>query len=100
MRAAQPVLSAPVAELSVQFHRHVDRWFAVHLDERRAAIVLRTAPELTGPWTDGEVLVSGAQHPGLYGGFQHPWSVDGPAVHFTVTRWGPYNVDLFRADLA
>lgn len=98
--AAEPVLSAPVAELSVQFNRHFGQWFAVHLDEHRAAIVLRTAPELTGPWTDGEVLVAGAQYPGLYGGFLHPWSADGPAIHFTLTQWIPYNVDLFRADLS
>ncbi|MER5391003.1 DUF4185 domain-containing protein, partial [Saccharopolyspora sp. NPDC002686] len=98
--AAEPVLSAPVAELSVQFNSYFGEWFAVHLDEHRAAIVLRTAPELTGPWTDGEVLVSGAQYPALYGGYQHPWSADGPAIHFTLTQWGPYNVDFFRADLA
>ncbi|MEV0701099.1 DUF4185 domain-containing protein [Saccharopolyspora sp. NPDC050389] len=98
--AAAPVLPAPVAELSVQYNRHFDRWFAVHLDEQRAAIVLRTAPELTGPWTAGEVVVSGADCPGLYGGFQHPWAADRPAIYFALTQWGPYNVDFFRADLA
>ncbi|MEV0053320.1 DUF4185 domain-containing protein [Saccharopolyspora shandongensis] len=98
--AAAPVLPAPVAELSVQFNRHFDRWFAVHLDEQRAAIVLRTAPELTGPWSGGEVVVSGADCPGLYGGFLHPWAADRPAIYFTLTQWGPYNVDFFRADLA
>ena len=98
--AASPVMRAPVAELSVQYNRYFDRWFAMHLDEHRAAIVLRTAPELAGPWTDGEVVVAGAQYPALYGGFQHPWVVDRPSVYFTMTQWGPYNVDLFRADLA
>jgi D-arabinan endo alpha-(1,5)-arabinofuranosidase len=98
--AAAPVLRAPVAELSVQYNRHFGRWFAVHLDEHRAAIVLRTAPELTGPWTDGEIVVSGADYPALYGGFQHPWAADRPAIYFTLTQWGPYNVDFFRADLA
>jgi hypothetical protein len=96
---ATPVLPAPVAELSVQYNRHFGQWFAMHLDEHRAAIVLRTAPELTGPWTEGEVVVAGARYPALYGGFQHPWAVDGPAVYFTMSQWGPYNVYLFRADL-
>ncbi|MGI8309971.1 DUF4185 domain-containing protein [Saccharopolyspora hattusasensis] len=98
--AAEPVLPGPVAELSVQYNRHFGLWFAVHLDEHRAAIVLRTAPVLTGPWTDGEVVVSGADYPALYGGFQHPWATDRPAIYFTLTQWGPYNVDFFRGDLA
>lgn len=98
--AAQPVLQAPVGELSVQYNRAFRLWFATHLDERRAAIVLRTAPELTGPWTPGEVMVSGSDHPALYGGFQHPWAADRPAVYFTMTQWRPYNVDFFRAELA
>lgn len=96
---AAPVLPAPVAELSVQYNRYFEQWFAVHLDEHRAAIVLRTAPELVGPWSDGDVIVAGAQYPALYGGFQHPWAADKPAVYFTMTQWGPYNVDFFRADL-
>ncbi|GAB3283788.1 DUF4185 domain-containing protein [Parasphingorhabdus pacifica] len=98
--AAAPVLSAPVAELSVQYNRHFGRWFAVHLDEPRGAIVLRTAPELVGSWSAGQVLASGARYPALYGGYQHPWAADRPAIHFTMTRWGPYNVFLLRADLA
>ncbi|MBK0866593.1 DUF4185 domain-containing protein [Saccharopolyspora sp. HNM0986] len=98
--AAAPVLSAPVAELSVQYNSHFGRWFAVHLDEHRAAIVLRTAEELTGPWSKGEVLTTGSEYPALYGGFQHPWAADRPAIYCTMTQWRPYNVDLFRADLA
>lgn len=97
---AIPVLTAPVAELSVRFNRHFGQWFAVHLDEHRAAIVLRTADELTGPWSAGQVLASGAEFPALYGGFQHPWAADRAAIYFTMTQWGPYNVDFFRADLA
>ncbi|GAA2784293.1 DUF4185 domain-containing protein [Saccharopolyspora taberi] len=97
--AAAEVLTAPVAELSVQYNHHFGCWFAIHLDEHRAAIVLRTADQLTGPWTPGEVLVSGADYPALYGGFQHPWAADRPAVYFTMTQWAPYNVDFFRADL-
>lgn len=97
--AAEPVLAPPVAEISVQFHRHLGLWCATYLDEHRAALVLRTAPELTGPWSAAQVVVAGRQYPALYGGYQHPWGVDGPSVYFTLTRWGPYNVDFFRADL-
>lgn len=97
---AAPVLRAPVAELSVQYNHHFGRWFAMHLDEHRAALVLRTAPELVGPWTDGEVVLPGSRYPALYGGYQHPWAADRPAVYFTTTQWVPYNVSFFRADLA
>jgi hypothetical protein len=96
---AQPVMSGPVGELSVEFNTHFGQWLALHLDEARAAIVLRSAPELTGPWTDGQVVVSGADHPGLYGGYLHPWANDGSSVYFTLSQWGPYNVTLMRADL-
>lgn len=97
---AAPVLSAPVAELSVLYNTHFGKWFATHLNEHRAEIVLRTADQLTGPWTPGETVVSGSEYPALYGGFQHPWGADESALYFTMTQWGPYNVAFFRADLA
>ena len=71
----------------------------VPVHEHKAAIVLRTARELTGPWSDGQVIVAGSRYPALYGGFQHPWAADKPAIYFTMTQWQPYNVDFFRADL-
>jgi hypothetical protein len=74
-------------------------WLATHLDEHRAAIVLRSAPELTGPWREPVVLVSGRDYPGLYGGYLHPWAVDGPDIYFTLSQWNRYNVLLMRATL-
>jgi hypothetical protein len=97
--AAEPVLTAPVGELSVQYNAYFQQWFAVNLDEHRAAIILRTAPELTGPWTGGDTVVSGRDYPALYGGFQHPWATHQPAIYFTMSQWGPYNVFFCRADL-
>jgi hypothetical protein len=98
--SAVPVMSGPVGELSVAYNDHFGRWLGLHLDEHRAAIVLRTAPELTGPWTDGVVVVSGVDFPALYGGYLHPWACSGSTVYFTLSQWGPYNVTLMRADLA
>jgi hypothetical protein len=97
--AARPVLRGPVGELSVLHHVYWDRWLALHLDEGRAAIVLRTATELTGPWSEPVPVVSGRDHPALYGGYLHPWAVHGPDIYFTMSRWGPYNVALMRATL-
>lgn len=98
--AAHPVLSGPVGELSVAYHGFLGRWVAVHLDEGRAALVLRTAPALTGPWDDGEILAPAADWPAPYGGYLHPWALDGPELYVTLSQWGPYNVTLLRADLS
>ncbi|ASR38066.1 hypothetical protein BAY61_27080 [Prauserella marina] len=98
--AAVPVFEGPVGEMSVGYHRLLDRWLLMHLDERREGIVLRSAPELTGPWTWGEVVVSGREFPAIYGGFLHPWSMDSEHVYYLVSQWGPYNVFLTRSTIA
>lgn len=97
--AATAVFEGPVGELSVAYHGWLGCWLLMHLDERRAGIVLRSAPELTGPWSEGEVVVSGRQYPAVYGGYLHPWSLDGPDLYYLVSQWGPYNVFLTRSRL-
>jgi hypothetical protein len=96
---AVPVLAGQVGELSVQYNSFLGQWVALHLDEARAAIVLRTAPAPTGPWTGGQVVVSGADHPGLYGSYLHPASADGPDLYFAMSEWDPYHVQLMRLPL-
>jgi len=96
---SRPVASGPAGELSVAWHRGLDRWLLVHLDDPGGRILLRSAEQPTGPWTDGEILVSGVEHPGLYGGFLHPWRLDGDEICFTMSRWVPYTVYLVRARL-
>ncbi|WP_298175808.1 DUF4185 domain-containing protein [Saccharomonospora sp.] len=97
--AAAAVLDGPVGEMSVGFHTVLGRWLLMHLDETRRGIVLRSAEHLTGPWTPGEVVVSGDEYPAVYGGFLHPWSLDGPDLYYLVSQWGPYNVYLARTRL-
>jgi len=58
--AAVPIVIAPVAELSVQFNSHFGRWIMTYFDERRAAIILRDSPSLTGQWTGQKILVKGS----------------------------------------
>ncbi|MFL6122298.1 DUF4185 domain-containing protein [Actinophytocola sp.] len=91
---AAPVLPGPIGELSVQYNTVIRQWIALHLDEHRAAIVLRTAPRPTGPWTSGEVAADGAEYPGLYGAFLHPDSSNSSVLHFAMSRWDPYHVRL------
>lgn len=97
--AAAPVLPGPVGELSVEYSVHFGCWLALHLDEHRAAIVLRTADRLEGPWSDGQVVVSGQDRPALYGGYLHPWALDGDEIYYLISQWGPYNVFLMRTRL-
>lgn len=96
---AVPVMNGPVGELSVQYNTVTRQWIALYLDEHRAAIVLRTAPAPTGPWTDGQIVAAGTQHPGLYGAFLHPNSANSSVVHFAMSRWDPYHVRLMELPL-
>jgi hypothetical protein len=97
---ARPVAAGPCGELSVAYHRGLGCWLMVHLDDRAGRILLRSAAAVTGPWSDGQTLVSGQEYPALYGGYLHPGALDGDEIYFTMSQWGPYNVYLMRADLA
>ncbi|WAL67925.1 DUF4185 domain-containing protein [Amycolatopsis cynarae] len=97
--AAVPVLPGPVGELSVAYSVHWGQWLALHLDDPGGVILLHTADRLEGPWSAGEVAVSGARFPGLYGGYLHPWALDGPDIYYLMSQWGPYNVFLLRSRL-
>ena len=99
--AAVSIVPPPVGELSVMWNPYLGRWIMTYLDEQQAALVIRDAPELWGPWSESKVLVSGRDYPSLYGAYMHPWLVenDGEVIYFTMSQWGPYNVFLMRARL-
>jgi hypothetical protein len=99
--AAATIVPAPVGELSVMWNAFLERWIMTYLDEKQAAIVIREAPELWGPWSPSLQLVSGRSFPALYGAFLHPWYVEnnGESIYFTMSQWGPYSVFWMRADL-
>jgi hypothetical protein len=95
---ATPIVPGPVGELSVSYNEALSRWMMLTLDEDRAAIVLRLASELTGPWSPPIALATAGTYPGLYGGFLHPAS-NGSEIYFTMTQYSEYNVTLMRAQL-
>jgi hypothetical protein len=97
---ATPVIPGPVGELSVEYNNLFGQWIALHLDEDRAAIVLKWADEITGPWSEGQVVVDAKHYPAPYGGYIHPWANDGKDLYFTLSQWGPYNVTLMCTELA
>ncbi len=97
--SAVEIVTSPVGELSVAWNDFLERWIMTYLDEHQRAIVIREAPELTGPWSDPQILVSGDDYPSLYGAYLHPWASDGETIYFNMSQWGPYNVLLMRARL-
>ena len=103
---ARPIVPAPVGEMSVQFNAYLGQWTMLHVvspaDDDVRSIVLRSANRPTGPWSPPQVLATSDEHPGLYGGFIHPWSASsGDAeLYFTMSLWEPYNVYLMRTTVS
>lgn len=95
--AAQQVVPAPVGELSVAWSEEHERWVMMYLNPERRAIVLRSAPALTGPWGDEQVVVTANEHPGLYSPYIVPASLSADGLYFTMSLWDDYNVYLMRA---
>lgn len=96
---AAQIVPPPVGELSVAWNTYLGRWIMTYLDEPRHGIVIREAPELTGPWSEPLMVISSDSYPSLYGSYLHPWASDGEVIYFNMSQWGPYNVLLMRARL-
>ena len=93
------VVPGPVGELSVAWNAHYRRWMMMYLDPGRHAVLVRFAAELSGPWSEGEVVVSAQDQPGLYAPYIVPLREIGREVWFTMSKWKPYNVFLMRMTL-
>jgi hypothetical protein len=99
-RAAASVVPAPAGELSVAWSEVHQCWLMMYLDEAQGAIVLRTAPDLIGPWSDAQTAAHARDFPGLYAPYIVPGTEIGDEVYFAMSRWKPlYNVFLMRAPL-
>ncbi|MFE3191493.1 DUF4185 domain-containing protein [Nocardia sp. NPDC059240] len=95
---ATPIVSGTAGELSVRYDQSSGQWQMLYLDLDRHALVLRTAAEPQGAWTDPVALVDTDDYPTTYGGYIHPWST-GKDLYFTMSAWGSYNVYLMHAAL-
>lgn len=99
LEAAAEIVPKPVGELSVAWNDYLGRWIMTYLNEYKRAVVIREAPDITGPWSDEHIVVSGDDYPSLYGAYLHPWFSSGETIYFNMSQWGPYNVMLMRARL-
>ncbi|WP_328389620.1 DUF4185 domain-containing protein [Nocardia sp. NBC_00416] len=95
---ATPLVAGMASELSVRVDPGSGLWQMTYLDPARAAIVLRTATDPQGTWTEPVPLVSTDDYPKAYGGFIHPWSTSRD-LYFTISEWDSYNVYLVHARL-
>jgi hypothetical protein len=91
-------VAGPVGELSVRYDQLLKSWEMMTMDEARGAIVVRLAPQPTGPWGAPIPVATSSQYPHLYGGFLNPDS-NGSDLYFTMTQYDRYNVSLMHATL-
>lgn len=95
---AAPIVSGPVGELSIRYDETLDSWQMMTMDESLGAIVVRLAPQPTGPWGPPVQVATSREYPHLYGGFLHPDS-KGLDIYFTMTQYDRYNVSMMYAKL-
>ena len=97
--AAATIVSPPVGELSVRWNSYYKKWLMMYLNDPLYRIVLRTADNLTGPWSAEQIIVTGEQYPQLYAPYITPLWNDGPDIFYTMSLFGPYYVNLMRTRL-
>lgn len=96
---AAEVIPANVGELSVRWNSHYNRWIMMYLDDPGGVIVLRTADEITGPWSEPMVAARAVDYPALYSPYMYPLFNDGPDIYFNMSMFGPYQVYLMKTRL-
>ncbi|MDZ4235017.1 MAG: DUF4185 domain-containing protein, partial [Dietzia sp.] len=94
---AVTVLPAPASELSTMYNAHLHKYTAMY-SQGFDSVVMRTADNPWGPWSDATTLIDYSVLPGVYGAFMHPWA-QGNDLYYLVTTWNAYNVFLVRTEL-
>lgn len=91
------------SELSVAYSKELDKFLMLYTNTFNN-VVMRTAENPEGPWSDATTLVSAAGKGGIYAPYIHPWSPvitgDGNELYFTMSQWSNYNVALMKATVS
>lgn len=98
--AATIIINEKVGELSIVYNTKHKKWIIAYFSEDRYNITMRTAENITGPWSKPYELAAGNAFPQLYGSYIHPLSATGDHLYFLMSMWMPYNVFLMKAELA
>lgn len=98
---AMTIVKSTVGELSVVHNEYLDRWIMTYTHGGGNGTEIRESATPWGPWGDAFSLVSPATVPGLYSPYMLAdfTSDGGRTIYFTLSKWGPYNVYWFKADL-
>ena len=99
-REATVIINDKVGELSFIYNEKHRKWVIAYFNSDRYNITMRTAEDITGPWSAPYELANGRDYPQLYGSFFHPLSVKGDDLYFTMSMWMPYNAFLMKVQLA
>jgi hypothetical protein len=97
--SAATIVPPNVGELSVRWNSYYRRWLMMYLDDPVGHILLRTAKQLTGPWSEPKIVTTSAQYPSLYAPYITPLWNDGPDIYFNMSVFGSYGVYLLRTSL-
>lgn len=97
--AGTVLIPGTVGELSFLYNETLEKWILVYGDIGHGFVSLRTASDITGPWSAVHRLVSPDDYPMHYGPYLHPLSAVGTNLYFTLSMWEPYNVFLMKAEL-
>ncbi|MGA0568531.1 DUF4185 domain-containing protein [Rathayibacter sp. KR2-224] len=99
--AATVVAHGTVGELSVVWNDYLQRWLMTYTDGDGAGALISDSAHPWGPWSTPKTLVSASDVPGLYAPFMLPQYTEngGRTIYFTLSKWDPYNVYWYRADL-
>lgn len=101
LSAAKTIVDGTVGELSVVRNAYLGRWLMTYTDGGGDGTHIRDAPTPWGPWSAPKILVSARAVPGLYAPYMlgQYTANHGRTIYFTLSKWGPYNVFVYRADL-
>jgi Domain of unknown function (DUF4185) len=97
--AAATIVPAPVGELSVQWSTHYKKWLMMYLNDQTDQVVLRTADEMTGPWSDEKTVVTAAEVPSVYAPYIPPRFNHGKDIYFALSRFNLYDVFWWHTSL-
>lgn len=96
---AEEIIPPNVGELSVRWNSHYQKWIMMYLNDPMGLIELRTADEITGPWSEPHIAVRAIDYPALYAPYMYPIWNDGPEIYFNMSMFGPYQVYLMQTIL-
>ncbi|WP_019932244.1 DUF4185 domain-containing protein [Nocardia sp. BMG111209] len=95
-KVAAPIVG-DVAELSVQWNDYLHQYVMMTTDGANS-VVLRTAPNPEGPWSEPRQLIDSRDLPTQYAPMIYPYQT-GRDLYFLLTIHNQYNVVLMRTPL-